>query len=306
MNETLLRVALVTSLGAVALSAQTSQSAEGLVASLTKQKVCTTSAFTKPHEKRQAMALLALGDAALPAIAKGLDVLLEHPNPRALCGAEWFLYAFARIRGAAAYPRLTELLVSPQLRPLNRQIENAMVVSLGLTSLVSALDVSGQKPGDTRAGLAGAQAIGYEVPQSSVDLFLLGWIQGRDGLIEESLSPVAREEFRRLRSSPAWDRVRYPAALDERRSILGVGYKLSLPGGMVDLPGSYSPLRLNEPHESKVSGRAEFYSNGKSCAEHTLHFLDVAGRSESPGLKWHFVIDNSDIEALLNSLKKCM
>jgi len=305
MNEILLRVALVTSLGAAALSAQTSQSAEGLVASLTRQKACTTSAYTTPHEMRLAMALLALGDAALPAIAKGLDVLLEHQNPRGLCGAEWFLYVFARLRGAEAYPRLTELLVSPQLRPLHRQIENAMVVSLGLTSLVSALDVPGQEPGDTLAGLAYAQADGYKVPQGSLDLFLLGWIQGRDGLIEESLSPVAREGFRRLRSSPAWDRLRYPAALDERRSILGVGYKLSLPSGMVDLPGSYSPLRL-EPHDRRVSGRAEFYSNGKSCAEHTLHFLDVAGTSQSPDLKWQYVIDNSDIEALLNSLKKCM
>lgn len=246
-----------------------------------------------------------MGDAALPAIAKGLDVLLERQDPRNLCGAEWFLYAFARIRGAAAYPRLTELLVSPQLRPLNRQIENAMVVSLGLTSLVSALDVPGQEPGDTLAALAFAKADGYRVPQSSLDLFLLGWIQGRDGLIEESLSPVAREGFRRLRSSPAWDGLRYPAALDERRSILGVGYKLSLPGGMVDLPGVNS-LRLNEPHSRNISGRAEFYSNGKSCGEHTLHFLDVAGSSQSPGLKWHFVIDNSDIEALLNSLKKCI
>ncbi len=306
MNKTLFRVALVTSLGTAALSAQTSPSAEDLVASLTMEKACTTSAFTTPHEKRKAMALLALGAAALPAIAKGLDVLLERQDPRNLCGAEWFLYAFARIRGEAAYPRLAELLVSPQLRPLNRQIGNAMVVSLGLTSLVSALDVPGQKPGDTRASLAYAQADGYRVPQSSLDLFLLGWIQGRDGLIEESLSPVAREGFRRLRSSPAWDRLRYPASLDGGRSILGVGYKLWLPDGMVDLPGSDSPLRLDEPHDRNVSGRAEFYSNGKSCAEHTLHFLDVAGSSQSPDLKWHFVIDNSDIEALLNSLTKCI
>ncbi len=56
------------------------------------------------------------------------------------CGVEWLLYAYARVRGATAYPGLLRMLENPRLSRLNREIEIAMDGSMELTSVITSRD----------------------------------------------------------------------------------------------------------------------------------------------------------------------
>lgn len=281
------------------------ESVPDLVASLTKPKlVCVIRGFTTPYERGQAMALLALGEAAIPQIEEALDSL-QQGKTQGTCGTEWLLYTFARLRKETAYSRLKAMLSNPNLAPLSRGIENAMAVSLQLTSVVSSLGTPDERPGDTRPGIAGARSFGYVMPQDSLDRFLLGWIRDRKEDLEASLTPEARDTLRQAVTLRMWNSLRRSFREGLKGQVVEIGYRLRLPPGRVDFPGPESPIDFNPPYQKEISGRVEFYSQGKNCAQQEVRFVDSTARTEDPSEHiWRYLIA-TDAATLLNTLRGC-
>lgn len=95
-------------------------------------------------ERRSAMALAALGDAALPDLEKVLDATDARQGTS--FGLPWLEMAYPRIKGRAAYERLRGLELDSKVGadgPFGedsgrRELDSAVALSLGLTSFVSA------------------------------------------------------------------------------------------------------------------------------------------------------------------------
>ena len=84
-----------------------------------------------------AKALVSQGQAALPAVEQALD-LLKKPGARYSVppGLYLLLYAYAKIQGQSAFPRLWDLNTDPELWPLEMDSSQAIALALGLTSYV--------------------------------------------------------------------------------------------------------------------------------------------------------------------------
>ena len=91
------------------------------------------------HDSRAAAASLArLGASALPSLEGALDSI-EKKGERSefSSGAPWLLYAYAKIEGPAAFSRLRRMIARPRLNFFQAGLDNAIALSLGLTSYVS-------------------------------------------------------------------------------------------------------------------------------------------------------------------------
>jgi hypothetical protein len=197
------------------------------------------------------------------------------------------------------------MLSNPALAPLSRGIENAMAVSLQLTSVVSSLGTPEEKPGDTRPGITATSSFGYVTPQESLDRFLLGWIRGRREDLEASLTDGAREAFRQAVTPSIWDSLRRPFREGPMGQVVEIGYRLRLPPGMVDPPGPESSIEFDGAYRPEMSGIVEFYAQGMSCSQQEVRFVDTTARIEgSSEHKWRYLID-TDAAALLSTMRGC-
>lgn len=292
----------IAALPAPATPLQESQSVEELVRLLTKPRgVCTTTNFTFRTEKRAALALVAMGNASRAHLERAIDELDAggSSNP---CGVEWLLYTYARVRGAAAYPRLMKMLENPRLSHLNREIEIAMAGSLDLTSVITSRDKPGELYGQTQqlGGLPSAV-----IPQQALDRLVLGLLTGDRKLIVDVLTSSARESFDKFTKMHTWEGVRRRFLPSQQDSLLVVAYRLFLSTGPAE------PLRPDfhfdpEPPPSRLTGTVEFYRDGIICGKHSLNFEDIHPRGQQTTFpEWKYAISNSDIEALLANVGAC-
>jgi hypothetical protein len=89
------------------------------------------------EDRAAAISLARLGQPALPSIEAALDSVGQYRPPDLAVGSGWFLAAYASIKGRDAFPRLRRMAADPGLRALASEIDDAISLSLGLTSYVS-------------------------------------------------------------------------------------------------------------------------------------------------------------------------
>jgi hypothetical protein len=279
-----------------------SSAAEQLVSTLTTNgRGCAIDNFTF-RSKHAALALIAMGDTARPYLERAVNDLEAggSVNP---CGIEWLLYAYARVKGASGYERLSRMLERPQLSSHSRAIEIAMAGSMEFTSVISSRDKHGHLYGQTEQ-LGGLPP--FVIPQQALDSIILGLLRAEEKLVHGALSQRAQQSLKRIVDTDGWSRQqRKRLAPDAQNSLLLVTYRLTLPNGIVE------PLRPDfrvstNFQDRQLDGTVEFYTGRNICASQRIRFIDLQGRVETRGYPdWKFVIDG-DIDALLTSIGKCV
>ncbi len=89
-------------------------------------------------ERRTASELVQFGRTAVPDLDRAFDSVESRGWESSLYeNAQWLYFAYARILGPAAAPRLQRMMHKPKLAHALRSLDDALALSLGLTSYVS-------------------------------------------------------------------------------------------------------------------------------------------------------------------------
>jgi len=254
------------------------------------------------RRNREAAKLLAkVGEAALPSIAGELDSIEESDEPERAAGAGWLLFAFAKIEGPAAYPRLRRMIGNPKFSFLGLALDSAIALSLGMTSYVSSLEAASPiidcgGPGE---------------PRRALNQLILGWEKNDRRWFEGSLGPRARASLRALLNGRTWGDIR--KRLWDVRSSRGVavGYQFEIAGRWSEPDETledrdYGELSLIENPQINVVFKDR---TGTDCGRHLVIFtqypmlLTRSGRQQEPSLP--YVIDNSDLADILSLISSC-
>jgi hypothetical protein len=275
------------------------ESAASLIRALAGQRVDIASAQTPgtsclafkdlaERQRPRAESLVRLGTSALPDIESALDSL-ENQGERSEVypGANWLFFAYAKIKGPAALPRLHGLLGNHRLRGSGQAISMAVSLALGLTSYV---------PSSLRPV---ALSCGPEEPRDTLDQLILAWETGDRNRFEAILGPRATASFRSLGS---WDGARAELWHHPRGALVAMGYRFagSSPYSepQVTFEGSAArdvPLRPSGNPIMETS-----FVNGTGYAYGVLR-LDFQGTTEFA----KYQIENDDISGLLRLIDLC-
>jgi len=169
------------------------------------------------RDRAAANSLVALGPAAIPAIEAALDHL-ERSDPGTFGpGSRWLLFAYAKIRGSSALPRLRSMDDHPRLEYLRNDLDTSLAIALGLTSYVSVSHYG--------------YALGCcKEPREALDQFVLAWFQGNRAEFQGVLGPRARSALDSLLVHRSWSSLRREVWYGEPRPALAIGYRLAAPG----------------------------------------------------------------------------
>lgn len=228
--------------------------------------------FHAPAERNKSNleSLVRFGAEAIPAVDAALDSIDEKGRDSEFDNiGSFLLMADARLKGAAAFPRLRQMRGDPRFA-MDNTLDYAAALSLGLTSYVRvvgwhrfpfAVDVLR----DFRRGGNGCSASPTPfTPQQALDFMILAWEKGDRALPKETLGPNARAGLDSLLHDETWDALRTRLWHITLTDKVAVGYRF-------DNPGSGSEL-----FDTLFK-----YGAGKDCGRLRIRFL-------SPDL----VIDN--------------
>ena len=248
------------------------------------------------NEVKAAKSLVRLGAAALPDIEKTLDSLdkegLESKFSR---NAGLVLFAYARIKGPQAYPRLQSMLGNSKLVFLQSAIDSSIAVSLDLTSYVSFRQWTSLPRGPVAI-------CGHPEPRHALDQLILAWEGNDRTLFEASLGAVAKSMLNSLLAGRSWAEMRTDLWHVESDSV-ALGYRFSGPAkwsrpamtfeNMRDLSGSTEDSANPELDALFVS------ASGLECTKHRIRFVPAGD------LPARYVVDDSDLSGLLRALSSC-
>jgi hypothetical protein len=255
-----------------------------------------------PPERDRAAAnsLVALGPAAIPDLEAAFDRIgRQGPLP---FRSKWLLFAYAKIRGRAAFQRLRAMADNPRWAYLSTELDGSLAVALGLTSYISASRI--------------AYSIAWRVPlepRHALDQLILAWLKGDRPQVEEVLGPHARLALGSLAAGRSWPDLRDEMWRGASSSGSALGYRF-------DDHGDWS-----EPDETLDQGlqdRRFFVSIDPSLAEPDLliQFVSISGGGcgsreigftrvgvvEAPvGGLTKYVIDDPDPKGLLRIITGC-
>jgi hypothetical protein len=249
-------------------------------------------------DRAAARALAESGRTAIPALEEAIGAIESKAMGSVnFHSAGWLLDAYARVEGADAYPRLRRMDRNPALIFIRLDLDNALALSLRLTSYVSSSNLLAVVVDCTRPG----------EPRHTLNQFLLAWERNDRDWLEASLGPNARSALESLLDQKTWAAMR--AEFWKRESRLGdaVGYRFE--GG-----GRWSEPQetLTDPSEptgepqdaSSPELEARFTdSSGKECGRHRLKFVrpPVGG----PQASLPYLIDNPDLTEILRTTASC-
>ena len=224
--------------------------------------------------------LVLFGASAIPVVEAALDSIDQKGQDSEFKNiGSSLLIADARLKGAAAFPRLREMRGDPRFAE-NIALDTAAAISLGLTSYVRVVSYYRQWiTADTLRGLrrSGNDACSSPLtPQQALDFMILAWEKGDRALLEESLGPNARAALDSLlrEKDGVWDYMRTRLWRITLTDKVAVGYRFGGPDGVFDIVFKDGA--------------------GKDCGRRRIRFL-------SPDLE----IDNPDIEDLLSLISHC-
>ena len=237
------------------------------------------------RHRAAAISLANHGASAIPALNDALDSIEGRGRQSTPFHAGWLLLAYARIQGPSATPRLRRMLANPRLAFLQRYLDEAVALSLSLTSYLSAP----REPelGDPPQGVRFRTircTTGSEEPRDALDLLIRAWASNDRPLLEACLGPAARTALNSSQPSIVWRRWRAGVGI-------AVGYRFEVPG------------RWSEPDETLEELETQFSNNsGAGCATHKVTFRKVLENTDSSPM---YVVDNDDIAGILRSISAC-
>jgi hypothetical protein len=251
-------------------------------------------------DRLAAMALVSLGEPVVPEIEKALDSIVK-PNrlSEVWRHSVWLLYAYAKIKGPGAYPRLQGIVNSPMADQLGAAVDRAVALASGLTSYVSSFH---QPPGlrmtDGRTFFCRAQE-----PRDALDRLILGWEKNDLSLVQASLGPNARSALNRFLKENLGSSHPEPP----QSPMFGVGYRFDVAGRWASPEetldektggdGDIEP-RFTDPQLETMFTT----SSGRDCGRVRLSFLNSGSARDG---QLEFLINNSDIGDVLLKISDC-
>jgi hypothetical protein len=249
-------------------------------------------------ERRTAGDLVQLGRTALPALERALDSVEKKGWQSDLYeNAHWLFFAYARVLGPAAAPRLLRMRKNPKLAEMRRSIDDALALSFRLTSYVSG--AGGPSPS---LGCRGEQ------PRDALDQLVESLERGDLTGLQKVLGPEARAALGHDLVSRSWETLRRKSWHLQPGVDYALGYRFEIEG------------RWSEPEETLEQPREEYRgplvaadrfsletqftnSAGKGCGRHEVDFLTT--KTPPSLIQEIYRINNTDIEDLLRSIAAC-
>ena len=240
--------------------------------------------------------LVKIGASVLPDIEKELDSI-EAGDKQSGYGATWMELLYARLKGAAALPRLRRMEGSRELGISRHNLDGSIALALRLTSYVS----------DSRPPIRIISCTRRSEPRDAFDQLILGWERNDRSWLESSLAPGARAAMRSLLVGKTWATLRSELWPRERRGDVSVGYRFDLAG-----PWSEPDETLEEKRDvdsAPDAGSRDLYldtsfkdKSGADCGKHRVKFLMIqSGGSESR----KYLVDDQDLRGLLRTITSC-
>jgi hypothetical protein len=199
------------------------------------------------------------------------------------------IMADARLKGAAAFPRLRQMRGDPHFTEATA-LDPAAALSLGLMSYVRVITYyrtllfTEDRLSDLRRGgnyACSISPIPFR-PEQALDFMIFAWETGDRALLKETLGPNARAGLDSLLHDETWDALRTRLWHITLTGKVAVGYRF-------EGKGSGSFYRGDRAFDTVFKDGA-----GKDCGRRRIRFL-------SPDL----VIDTPDIEDLLGLISHC-
>jgi hypothetical protein len=241
-------------------------------------------------DRAAAASLVGLGGAAVPAIESALDSLDRSGY---VANAHLLLYAYAKILGQAAYPRLWRMDSSPELDDLRLAVDDSIALSFGLTSYVSGY----------RTPMRTFRCRGQQ-PRDALDQLIVGWERDDRRWVESTLGPAARASLDSLLKSRTWAEMR--AELWPRKPTRGlaVGYRFEIPSRWSEPELDVDGARYPDESSGRVALDARFTGrSGADCEAYRVAFVRTP--SAGPPAYLRYLVDNSDLRGLLRLIGSC-
>ena len=275
--------------------------------------------------ERATKSLVELGGAAMPDLEDELDSIERGGEVSALFSNDaWLLFAYARIYGPAAFPRLhrlARLARGPDLADLRGGLDSSIAASLGLTSYVSGvrepmdgfhsvLDFSlaaslGLSSDGSTLGPMPVVRCGPQEPRDALDEVILAWERNDRRWLEKNLGPRAKAVLNSMLKGKAWADLRtelWPGTSD--RDDVALGYRLKIPGLWAE-PAMAQPIAQSwgksdfrgDPTDPAIS--TQFTNSvGKDCGERVVEFSQDGGPRK-------YLVDDPNIGYLLRLIGAC-
>jgi len=240
-------------------------------------------------------ALLDFGPKAIPAIEKYLESLrtAEGEKPTAPAyNAQWVLYAYARIEGTAAFPRLWEMAYDPKLFGLRLTLLDSFALAFDLTSYVSELYPA-----------AGVYHCHFLQPRDGLNRLILGWERGDEALVQASLGPEAKATLHSLLEHRTWTELRAELSSGTTHFGFGIGYRFDVPS-----PWSVPEVAAEDFKDATSESRPELETRfktmrGQDCGTYHVRFLRTP--TGEIRLSTTYLVDNPDLAGLLRLIGSC-
>ena len=252
-----------------------------------------------PKEYRDAAhSLVALGASAVPEIESALRSLQSRGQQMGgAFNSRWLLFAYARIKGTAAYRQFQAMIDNPGLNFLRRDLDNAVAISLGLTSYVSSI-----RTPETLLHC------GVTEPRDTLDDLILAWETNDSGGVEAQLGPNAQAALQFLLAQQSWTDLRTHTWRGTASPNVAVGYRLdvanvwSQPREMLDQAATDARRFVNlDFYPPNPELQAQFTNRaGQVCGHFGIRFL----RTEV-GLRTKYLVDETNMEGLLTTISVC-
>jgi hypothetical protein len=178
---------------------------------------------TSPSQKRDQEVidrLVSLGERSGPAIEEEFAAVSKKgENGRYTPNIQQLFYAYAKVRGPRAFPRLREMELSQQFSFVTGTLDGAIAVALGMTSYLSIAHSS------ARIVVA---CLGQQ-PRDALDQMIVAWERGDRLWFETSLGETAARAVA-VKDDDEWQAFRRTFWQDD--PIAAVGYKFQVPANL--------------------------------------------------------------------------
>jgi hypothetical protein len=233
-----------------------------------------------------------LGERSVPGLEEEFGAISKKgENARDSKNTAQLLYAYARIRGARAFPLLRDMDLSQRFSFATVSLDGAIAVALGLTSY---LPIS-------RPSLRVLVECQGQQPRNALDQMIVAWERGDRLWFETSLGETAAHAVA-VNDDDDWQAFRRTFWQDAPNAA--IGYKFQVPGNLSE-PSMRTPIQARVPNgKEKFDLDTAFYDrNGRNCGHMMIEFIQSA-TPKPPGYL-RYAVDNSNIAGVLQLISAC-